>query len=293
MKTNEQKVLLAVLAHPDDETFGMGGSLAYYASIGVKVYLVCATRGEAGDVPPELMHGYGSVAELREQELCCAAKHLGLSGVFFLGFRDSGMTGSPDNHHPNALAATSMETVALEIIRYIRLLKSQVIITFDPIGGYMHPDHIAVHRATEKAFHLAADPTIDFPDLPPFRPQKLYYHTFPRGFLRLVVWMMRLTGKDPHKFGRNGDIDLVPVAEARFPVNARVDYRLVLEKKDNATECHASQGGSRITTGVIGLFRKLFGISDQYMRAYPPPERRSERDLFEGVLIEETTTPAT
>src|SRR5512139_162177 len=94
--------LIAVLAHPDDESFGMGGTLSLYAQRGYSVYLVCATRGEVGTVDPENMRKFGSIAELREAELRCAAEHLGLREVFFLGYRDSGMPGSADNSHPDA-----------------------------------------------------------------------------------------------------------------------------------------------------------------------------------------------
>ena len=86
----EQKTILAVLAHPDDEFFGMGGTLALYAARGVKVYLVCATCGEVGTVDPEHMAGFNTIAELRESELRCAARHLGLTEVFFLDYRELG-----------------------------------------------------------------------------------------------------------------------------------------------------------------------------------------------------------
>lgn len=279
----EKKVLLAVLAHPDDETFGTGGTLAYYASIGVEVHLICATRGEVGDVDPEMMQGFASVAELREHELSEAAKALGLTQVHMLNYRDSGMEGSPDNKHPRALAAADTDVVAGEIVHTIRELKPQVVITFDPIGGYRHPDHIAIHKAAVKAFYAAGDPAQYPGDLEPFKPQKLYYNTFPREFIRMSLFFLRLIGKDPHKFGKNGDIDLVPIAEANFPINATVDYRSVLEKRDKASISHASQGGARMTSGIMGWFRKIFGVSDQYMRAYPPPGKNREKDLFEGI----------
>lgn len=283
MMASDKKVLLAVLAHPDDETFGTGGTLAYYASIGVEVHLICATRGEVGDVDPEMMQGFSSVAELRENELRRAAEALGLTQVHMLNYRDSGMEGSPDNNHPRALAAADTDVVAGEIVHIIREIQPQVVITFDPIGGYRHPDHIAIHKAAVKAFYAAGDPTLYPGDLEPFKPQKLYYNTFPREFIRMALFFLRLTGKDPHKFGKNGDIDLVPIAEANFPINAAVDYRSVLEKRDRASISHASQGGARMTSGIMGWFRKIFGISDQYMRAYPPPEKHREKDLFEGI----------
>ena len=94
--------MLAVLAHPDDESFGMGGTLALYARRGVAVHLVCATRGEAGEVDEQLLSGKRSIAELRENELRCAAQKLGLAGVHFLGYRDSGMAGSGWRERPES-----------------------------------------------------------------------------------------------------------------------------------------------------------------------------------------------
>ena len=280
---NIDRTLLAVLAHPDDETFGTGGTLAHYARLGVKVYLVCATRGEVGEVEPEMLEGFASIAELRENELRCAAQTLGLTEVFFLNFRDSGMPGTIDNTHPKALFAADLEKVTADVVHYIRLLKPQVVITFDPIGGYRHPDHIAIQKATEKAFHAAGDANRFKGDLPAYSPAKLYFHTFPRGFLRLTIFFMRLVGKNPRKFGKNGDIDFQSIAEVDFPINAVVDYREVADVRDRASACHASQGGAKITRGVIGFFRKMFGVSDQYMKAYPPPGRKKEKDLFTGI----------
>ncbi len=105
--------MLAVLAHPDDESFGPGGTLALYARRGVDVHLVCATRGEVADgLPRNCWPGTPSIGALREHELRCAAGHLGLTGVHFLGYRDSGMPGSEDNRHPQALAAAPLDEVA-------------------------------------------------------------------------------------------------------------------------------------------------------------------------------------
>ena len=212
-----KQTLLAVLAHPDDESFGMGGTLALYASRGVDVHLVCATRGEVGEVAPELLKGFHSVAELRESELRCAAGILGLKGVHFLDYRDSGMPGSPDNQHPQALAAQPLEEVAANVVCYIRELKPQVVLTFDPIGGYHHPDHIAIQRATVRAFEQAANPAFAPESLPVYAPERLYFHTMPHGFMKLAVKLLPLFGRDPHKFGTNGDIDLTAIADGGFP----------------------------------------------------------------------------
>ncbi len=117
------------------------------------------------------------------------------------------MPGSPDNSHPQALTAAPLDQVAAEVAHYIRKLRPQVVITFDPIGGYRHPDHIAIQRATVKAFDAAGQADV-YPDpegLPPYTPQKLYFNTFSRTFLRVAIAAMRLVGRDPHHFGVNGD----------------------------------------------------------------------------------------
>ncbi|RMF50861.1 MAG: GlcNAc-PI de-N-acetylase [Anaerolineae bacterium] len=274
-------VILAVLAHPDDESFGMGGTLAHYANRGAAVHLICATRGEVGEVAPEHLQGYQSIAELREDELRCAARHLKLRGLYFLDYRDSGMPGSPENEHPQALAAQPVEEVARKVARYIRELRPDVVLTFDPIGGYKHPDHIAIHKATVRAFHLAADPAFEC-DLPPWQARKLYFHLIPKNFLKVGVFLLRLFGKDPRKFGQNGDIDLQAlVEEGDFPAHAVVDYRDAAAQKEAASHCHASQGGVQMSRGVMGWFRRLVGNKDYFMRAYPPPtDGRRERDLL-------------
>jgi LmbE family N-acetylglucosaminyl deacetylase len=285
-------VLLAVLAHPDDESFGMGGTLALYASRGVDVHLVCATRGEVGGV--DNLKGFTSIAELREAELRCAAGILGLKGVHFLDYRDSGMDGSPDNQHPNALAAQPLDEVAAKVVHYIREIHPQVVLTFDPIGGYRHPDHIAIHKATARAFEQAANSDFAPNSRPPFQPQRLYFHTIPHGFLKTVVRLLRLFGKDAHKWGKNGDIDLAAIAEVDFPTNARIDIRSVLEKKEKAGACHASQGGGRTPALAAGAsvggnladsILRLFSGQENFMRAYPPVEtgEKVERDLFASV----------
>ena len=274
--------LLAVLAHPDDESFGMGGTLALYAERGADVYLVCATRGEVGEVAPEMLKGFNSIAELRESELRCAADILGLKGVFFLDYRDSGMPGSPDNQHPQALAAQPLEEVAANVVCYIRELRPQVVLTFDPIGGYRHPDHIAIQRATVLAFEQAANPAFGPGSRPPFTPQRLYFHTFPKGLLKLGMKILPLLGKDPHKFGSNGDIDMAAIAEVDFPTNARINIHSVLQKKEQAGACHASQGGGRMGGGGVSFIMRLFSGTENFMRAYPPvgPGEKVAKDLF-------------
>jgi LmbE family N-acetylglucosaminyl deacetylase len=278
-------VLLAVLAHPDDETFGTGGTLALYAQRGVKVHLVCATRGEAGEADPQHLQGYSSVAELRECELHCAADILGLSGLYFLGYRDSGMAGSPDNRHLQALAAQPTEAVAAQIVQYIRKLKPQVVITFDPIGGYKHPDHIAIYKATLMAYHLAGDATY-LSDQPPYQPQKLYYYTPSKRFLRFMVQFAPLLGTDPRHMGRNKDIDFKSIVdEGDFPIHAYINVHSVYRQKEAASACHASQlQGVPSRRGILTLMRYWMSQTESYMRADPLPEKGlREKDLFAGV----------
>jgi LmbE family N-acetylglucosaminyl deacetylase len=280
----KDKVLLAVLAHPDDESFGMGGTLALYARRGVKVHLICATRGEAGDASPEHLSAYASVAELREAELRCAAGILNLAGVHFLGYRDSGMPGAPDNQHPLALVAAPLNEVAEKIAAFIRQFHPQVVVTFDPIGGYKHPDHIAIHQATVRSFKLASDPAFEN-GMPAYQAETLYYHVFPRGFLRVAVRIMPLLGIDPTRFGRNKDINLAAlVAESNFPVHARINCRSVSQEKAAAAACHSSQLQSSLASGDLlsWIARRMDG-TESYMQAYPPPAQRGKkRDLFEN-----------
>lgn len=281
--------LLSVLAHPDDESFGMGGTLAWYAACGAEVSLICATRGEVGMVADHFLQGYDSIADLREDELRCAVKQLGLSHLEILDYRDSGMPNTPDNHHPNALVAAPQEEIVARITHSIRRLRPHIVLTFDPIGGYRHPDHIAIHEATIKAFYAAADPDQYPSDLPPYQPQKLYYHVFPRRFLRFIVWVMPFVGKDPARFGQNKDIDLTSIAVEDFPTHAVIDYLPVREQKVQAAHCHASQGGgSSLVSGIFGWLFWLMGTSDRdlFMRAYPPPTAGlCEHDFFADVPI--------
>lgn len=278
----DKKVLLAVLAHPDDESFGMGGTLALYASRGVEVHLVCATRGEVGEATPELLKGFDSIASLRESELKCAAGILGLAGVHFLDYRDSGMPGTADNSHPRALSAQPLDEVAVKVVCLIRKLKPQVVLTFDPIGGYRHPDHIAIQQATVRACAQAGVPTFAPDCLPVHQPERLFFHKMPNGLLKFAVKVLPLLGKDPHKFGSNGDIDLVPIAEVNFPTHVRIDIRPVQKKKEAAGACHASQGGGRMGGGIISLLMRLFNGSETFMRAFPPvlPGEGLGTDLF-------------
>lgn len=279
------KTLLAVLAHPDDESFGLGGTLALYAKRGYDTYLACATRGEAGTVDAEHLRDFKDIASLRTAELDCAAGHLGLKDVVYLGYRDSGMPGSDDNKHPDAQVQHSVEEVAGRVVKLIRELKPDVVLTFDPIGGYKHPDHIHIHKATVLAFDKANDASFHPEAGAPFQPRGLYFQVFPRWFLKVMTRIMPIFGKDPRKWGRNGDIDLKDLADVNFPVHVRLDIREVDDVKREAGACHASQGGVGMRRGLMGFVTKVFGEHEDYMRAYPPVDGNFDRlgDLFDGI----------
>lgn len=298
MNSNERRMLV-VMAHPDDETFGMAGTIARYVAEGVKVYLICATNGDVGSADPEFLEGHSSVAEMRLAELCCAAQTLGLSYVYTLNYRDSGMAGSPENNHPDCLFAADIDEVAGRIVEVMREVRPQVVVTFDPYGGYGHPDHIAAHRATVKAFDAAGNLNMYSQQIQagrqPYQPQKLYFSTFDKRWLRFAVGLFALLGQDPEHMGRNKDINMRYIAGLETPIHARIktgDHRQTVQK---ARECHASQLGGISPRRLASILSSLFvGTEDHYMRGYPAPNGRGkERDLFEGVQGDDWHAPIT
>ncbi len=284
----DQRMLIS-FAHPDDETFGLGATIGYYVDAGVDVHLICASYGEVGEVDHEYMDGFNSVAEVRLHELACAVQMLGICQVYTFGYRDSGMIGTPENDHPDSLWQADQNEVACRVVEVIRTVRPQVIITFDPYGGYGHPDHIAIHRATVQAFHEAGDPqkyTEQIADgLEPFQPDKLYYSVFPRALVRVGVFLARIMGQDPRRLGRNKDLDLQAVLDAALPIHVRLDSRRYYDLWQEASACHASQAGPR---GLVPLprpiARRFFGWQSFY-RAYPAANGGGvqESDLFAGV----------
>lgn len=156
--------LMAVLAHPDDESMALGGTLAKYAAEGVEIALVCATRGEAGrygaqrgKLPPDVLGG------IRSQELSDAARVLGIQDVRFLGYRDGRL------HDADPDAAVH------KIVRHIRRFRPHVVVTFGPDGLYGHPDHVAISQLTTAAIAAADDPRYRTDMQTPHSVSKLYY----------------------------------------------------------------------------------------------------------------------
>ncbi len=145
--------VLAIFAHPDDESFCCGGTLAMLAARGVRIELLCLTKGEAGTVAAHLLNGR-SVAELRQAELEQACQILGVTGLHFLEYHDSGF--HRPSQLPKRLVDQDVFAVAREVVRIIAQTQPDVLLTFDPRGYYGHPDHIATHRIASAAFFSSA-----------------------------------------------------------------------------------------------------------------------------------------
>jgi LmbE family N-acetylglucosaminyl deacetylase len=280
--------LLLSLAHPDDESFGSGGLIARYVAEGAEVYLICATNGDVGTVAPEMLNGYSSIADLRLAELDCASSKLGFKKVFKLGYKDSGMMNSDTSNDPACLWQAPRDQVARRVVQVIREIKPQVVVTFNRYGGYGHPDHIAIQRATTDAFHLAGDPNYTTDGQQPYQPQKLYYTTFPKQLFHLYVTLARLRGQDPRRIGRNRDIDLLAIYDNIEPVHARIDIRDYLEAWDDANACHRSQLGGGPPRLPMFL-RRIVSAKQGLTRVYPTPYhgKADETDLFTAVRLDE------
>lgn len=287
-----ERRLLISYAHPDDESFGLGGLIAKYVAEGTQVDLICATNGDVGTIDPEMLKGYESHAELRLAELDCASKLLGFTNVVKLNYKDSGMMGSEYNDDPECLWHNyehEPEAVTRRVVETLRELKPQVVITFNKYGGYGHPDHIAIQRATTEAFKLAGDPTYITNGLAPYQPQKLYYSSIPAWIIRIGVWRARLRFKNPRALGRNNDIDIVKILDNVEPQHAQINITDYMDDWAAASACHQSQGGGRTSSIFPMWLRRIVGVKQGFTRIHPAPthNRIDETDLFANVTLDE------
>jgi N-acetyl-1-D-myo-inositol-2-amino-2-deoxy-alpha-D-glucopyranoside deacetylase len=278
--------LLAVHAHPDDEAIATGGIIARYAAEGVRVALACATRGEVGEiVVPDLDNDQvrANLGAVREKELQCACGVLGISDLHFLNYRDSGMMGTGDNGHPESFWQADFEEATKRLVRVVREVRPQVMVTYDQKGNYGHPDHIMSHRVAVAAFDAAGDPNA-YPDLglAPWEPAKLYYIAFLRSFFRQVAEYYKGLGRDLPLEVEGFDLDQFGVPDEA--VSARMDVRPFLNKKLEAMACHRSQIAADrfffLEEGLveIGLGYEHFTLARSRVEANPP-----EDDMFAGV----------
>lgn len=295
----QKRTLLGVFAHPDDESFGPGATLARYAAEGADVHVIIATDGIAGSVEAShKLEEHEILAQVRSTELANAAVALGVTTIWSLPYRDSGMRNTSDNDHPDALIQQPLDQLIDNLLEYIERLQPQVILTHDPFGGYGHPDHIRCCESVTAAFHLArerAQKKNGNGSSNGYRgPQKLYYTAIDKRMVRVFVKLMPLFGQDPTAMGRNKDINWLEIAEWETPITTRVDSRNYYQLRLAASRAHASQFGGGpgwmrmvpkfIRNGMIGY--------DNYTRAFPEAtvpangNGHLEEDLFAGVELD-------
>lgn len=279
-----ERRLLAVFAHPDDESFGSGGTLARYAAEKVDVHVAIATDGAAGSVISEYEAERERLAHVRMQELEAAVAILGAK-LHTLNYRDSGYIGDPANDHPDAFINVDEDEPVRRVVALIREIRPQVVITHDETGGYFHPDHIMAYQVTTRAF-LAAGDAEQFPDVgsAPYEPQRLYYTAMPARWTKVYATIMRLRGQDPTRIGRNQDIDITQVGHSLSRLNVRLNIFPYWEVKRDASAQHRSQGGGGFSTTFPEWLQKRLFNMEYFIRAYPPAENGEvDRDLFEGI----------
>jgi mycothiol conjugate amidase Mca len=194
---NNPLTLMVVHAHPDDECLGTGGTLARYSAEGLRTVLVTATKGEEGEMhDPDLVEEEvrPRMAEIREGELRRAIAILGVTDLEFLGYRDSGMMGTPANERPENFHNAKPEEALGRLVRLVRHYRPQVLVTYNEDGGYGHPDHLQCHRVTAAAFDAAADPA-RFPEAgPAWAPSKFYATAWSREAMRAFRAEMKARG---------------------------------------------------------------------------------------------------
>jgi LmbE family N-acetylglucosaminyl deacetylase len=262
--------LLAIFPHPDDETLGLGPTLARYSAEGVETYLVCATRGERGWFDSEGPDpGLEGVARIREAELRCAAEHLGIHEVSLLDYID----GDVDQADP--------EEIIGKLVSHIRRIKPQVVVTFGPDGAYGHPDHIALSQFTNGALVCAADRNfVDGNVLSPHRVLKFYY---------MVDAFDIVTIANEAFGGISMDVDGVTrrhVGWADWQITTRLKNDQYLDQVQKAMLCHKSQlpGYGPIAEWSSPELAPLFGHGSFYRTfSLVNGGRTVETDLFEGL----------
>src|SRR2546421_1717784 len=266
--------LLAVFAHPDDESLAMGGTLARYAHAGVEVSLLCATRGEWGLISDPTLATRENLPEVREGELRAACQVLGISQLHFLDCPDSNV-----NH-------TDWPEVEEKIVRHIRKMRPDVIVTFGPDGLYGHPDHIAVGTLATDAFKSAGDASRYTEQLEqglqPHRASKLYYAQFPQTLAAELIASLSVAHDSPQIWGFDADLFGVP----EELITTRVDVGDEVLKKLEALRCHRTQLEADNVFTLIDEYTARRFLSQEYFRLVEPNAIYGiiEEDLFDNVI---------
>ena len=219
--------VLAVFAHPDDEGFGCGGTLAALVAGGHRVTLVCATNGDVGEISDPALATPETLPSVRQGELRAAMDLTGIQDVRFLNYRDSGMPGWEDNDHPRSLFQAPEENVVKQVEAVIREIRPDLVITHDPTGGYGHPDHVTICRRTEAAVERCQS------DGGPL----LYYVCFPRSFFQRIWNKMIELGLRPPFSADDTEALGTPDDE----VTTTLDVGQYVALKKESLECHRTQ----------------------------------------------------
>ena len=264
-------ILMAVFAHPDDEAFGTGGTLTKYAAEGCDVYLVTATRGEAGEIAEPGLATSANLPFVREQELRCACQIYDIHPPRFLDYQDG------------QLAIVNQGQAVGRLVRIIRELKPQVLVTFGPDGIYGHYDHIAVYRWATIAANMAADPDC-FPDhdiCEPHQVSKLYFRVLPQD----QVATMAEEGK-PAAVMMDG-VPFYFVGRPAEEITTVIDVSDYLEAKLSGIRCHATQVGrrNRFADTPDEVMRERWFREESFLLAHSLTGRSPgvETDLFAGL----------
>lgn len=234
--------LMAVHAHPDDESSKGAASMARYVAEGAEVLVVSCTGGERGDVLNPRMkddpHVQRDMVEVRRQEMAAAVAVLGVRHQW-LGFVDSGLPeGDPPPPLPEGcFALEPLEVAAEPLVRLVRRFRPHVITTYDENGGYPHPDHIMSHRVAVEAFEAAGDP-VRYPRAgEPWEPLKLYYHAWSRGRIEAFHEHLLALGMESHYGEWLERRDAMPERE----ISTRVECASYFPVRDRALLAHATQ----------------------------------------------------
>ncbi len=230
--------ILASYAHPDDEQ-GVTGTLMWYAEQGVRTGLICATRGELGEIaeadPP--LATPETLGQVREQEMRRAAAIAKIQRLWFLDYRDSGMRGTEGNKDARAFMNVDEHEALGKMVRIIREFKPTVIATFDPSGGYGHPDHMRISELTTEAFRVAND-SHQFPEAgPAWEVKRLFYSSIPRSRIRQLAQFAEQAGVSSNFSG----MDLEKMGLPDEMITNRIDVRSYMDLKRESLTRHRTQ----------------------------------------------------